>query len=105
MPLVGQTIQINKTTVIAEMLVIDTDRSIGGQEGQGFVREADEVGGSDNEPTFPAKLAVRLFGADPAIDHVFVMSNAVSVRRPSGWSNEATEVVTGVVGEFLRFYR
>ncbi len=96
----GQTIQINKTNVIDPVLVIDTDRSIAGQDGEGFSgKEAARHG-----ETFPARLALRLFESDPAIDHVFVMSNTISVRRLPSWTADATEQVTGIVADFFRFY-
>ena len=97
----GQTIEINKTDVIDHVLVIDTDRSLAGQDGEAF----SGVETARLRVTFPAQLAVRLFEADPAVDHVFVMSNTVSVRRPTGWDDASVDVASRTVSEFFRFYR
>jgi hypothetical protein len=97
----GQTIEIRNTTQIEHVLVIDTDRSIAGQDGESFIG----VEAARQATTFPAALAVRLFESDPAIDHVFVMSNTVSVRRPTGWPDQAVTAVNDVVMEFFRYYR
>lgn len=97
----GQTIEINKTDVVDHVLVIDTDRSLAGQDGERFAGvETARLG-----TTFPAQLAVRLFEADGSVDHVFVMSNTVSVRRPTGWNDQAIETASRTVSEFFRFYR
>lgn len=96
----GQTIQINKTTVIDRVLVIDTDRSLAGQDGESYSgKEAARL-----HDTFPAKLAVELFEADSAVDHVFVMSNTVSVRRLPSWTGETIEGASRTVADFFRFY-
>jgi hypothetical protein len=97
---VGQTIQINKTAVIDEVLVVDTDRSLTGQDGEAFSgRES-----ARSQSTVPARLAVHLFDSDPAIDHVFVMSNTVSVRRLPAWSSPDVDSAVGVIAAFFRFY-
>lgn len=96
----GQTIQINSTAVIDQVLVIDTDRSLAGQDGEAFSgRES-----ARTQPTFPARLAVRLFESDESIDHVFVMSNTVSVRRLPSWSEDDVKRAAQVVADFFRFY-
>jgi hypothetical protein len=96
----GQTIEINGTDVIDHVLVIDTDRSLAGQDGETF----NGVEAARSRTTFPASLAVRLFEADDSVDHVFVMSNLVQVRRPPGWSEAAVAATSNVVSEFFRFY-
>jgi len=97
---VGQTIEILKTTAIDHMLVIETDRNLASQNGESYAG----IDAAGRGTTFPAKLATRLFEADAGIDHVFVMSNTVSVRRPRGWDDVHVEVTRRVVGEFYRFY-
>lgn len=97
----GQTIQINRTVQVGEVLVLDTDRSLAGQDGEAF--SSPEQAAADD--TFPARLAGTLFAADPQLDHVFVMSNTVTVRRPAGWDEQAIAAVTELVAEFFRFYR
>jgi hypothetical protein len=39
------------------------------------------------------------------IDHVYVMSNAVSMRRPVGWDSESTTSAENVISGFFRFYK
>lgn len=96
----GQTIDILDTTVIGDVLVVDTDRSLAGQDGEAFSRPEQVA----DDGTFPARLANRLFQDDPAIDHVFVMSNTVTIRRPGGWDDERVDGTAGVVSRFFRFY-
>lgn len=94
----GQTIDILDTTVIGDALVVDTDRSLAGQDGEGFSRD------TAGDATFPARLAGRLFEADPGVDHVFVMSNTVTIRRSGGWDAAAEDAARSVVSRFFRFY-
>jgi hypothetical protein len=96
----GQTIEILKTTVIGQVLVIDTDRTLAGQDGEAYT----DAGAAGSSTSFPARLALLLLESDPGIDHVFVMSNAVSARRPEGWTPEQAEGAAGIVSEFFRFY-
>jgi hypothetical protein len=96
----GQTIEINRTTVIDKVLMIDTDRTLAGQDGEAY----GGVEAARRSETFPGRLAVRIFETDPDIDHVFVMSNQVSLRRFAGWSDDQTAAIAGVVAEFFRVY-
>lgn len=96
----GQTIEILRTTVIEQVLVIDTDRSLAGQDGDTYADPAEARAAG----TFPAQLAARLFESDDAVDHVFVMSNTVSVRRSGGWTEEQVDQAAGIVAAFFRFY-
>lgn len=95
----GQTIVINRTHRIGDVLLIDTDRSITGQEGEAYT-----PGYTTQSSTFPARLSERLFEADPNIDRVHVMSNAVSIKRSGGWTDEAARSINDVVTGFFRFY-
>ncbi len=96
----GQTIEITKTAVVGTVLLFDTDRSLAGQDGCGF----DGADAARDAAGFPAVLAVRLFEGDPGIDHVFVMSNTVTVRRPQGWDADAADRAAGIISDFFRFY-
>jgi len=93
----GQTVEINETVEMGEILVIDTDRSFTGQDGQVITPE---------RPGFavPGLLAEELFGLGLGIDHVFVLQNVVTLRRPGGWDDDATRRAVGVTGSFLRHY-
>ena len=52
----------------------------------------------------PGNLAERLFDLGLGIDHVYVLQNAVTVRRPGGWDEASRAAVTAVVEGFLLFY-
>lgn len=93
----GQTIEINKTTTIGDMLIVDTDRSLTGQTGNSFVRDGDHG-------DFDGQLAARLFEADPAIDHVHVLSNTATIRRSGGWDDGAIATASELITRFFRFY-
>lgn len=95
----GQTIEISGSRRIGDVLVIDTDRSLAGQDGEAYT-----PGYTTTSPTFPARLAERLFEADPDIDRVHVMSNAVTISRADGWTSEAESAVAQIVSHFFRFY-
>jgi hypothetical protein len=95
---VGQTIEV-ATETLGEIALFSTDRSITGQDGAGFTRDEDVV-----RPTFPAQLAARLFAADPQIDHVYVASNQVVVRRRVAWTEETAGAAAAVIAEFFRYY-
>ncbi len=96
----GQTIEINKAKTVGEVLVIDSDRSIAGQDGVSYVSAI----GASRSTGIPAVLATRLFEADPEIDHVFVMSNTVSIRRRRPWNEESVSAATRVVSRLFNFY-
>jgi len=96
----GQTIEIKKVTPVGRVLVVDTDRSITGQDGESFTGK--QTAGQVD--TFPAQLAVRLFEADPEVDYVYVMSNTVSIRRRTDWDDDSMTASSEVVSEFFRIY-
>jgi hypothetical protein len=77
----GQSITVESKQWDA-VCVFTTDRSITGQDGAGFdsAEAAEDAGG------FPGNLASRLFATDKEIDHVYVASNDVVVRRTTSWS-------------------
>ncbi|MGQ0849343.1 MAG: hypothetical protein ACT4OP_09540 [Actinomycetota bacterium] len=96
----GQTIEILDSVHIGDMLMLGTDRSFSGQDGESFsppIRVHDQN-------TFPAQLAARLFDAGLGLDHVYVMSNTISLRRPEGWDGASREAATETVARFFRFY-
>lgn len=93
----GQDVEIRNTATVGEVLVIDTDRSFTGQDGQAIGPELRGQG-------VPLELARRLFGLEVGIDHVFVLQNAVTVRRPGGWDAGTADAVTETTHSFLRFY-
>lgn len=93
----GQDVEIRKTATIGEILLIDTDRSFTGQDGHAIGPDLDGDG-------VPVLLARKLFDLDLGIDHMYVLQNTVSVRRPGGWNEAAAKAVTETTNSFLRFY-
>lgn len=96
----GQLIDVTGTTTFDDVVVFDTDRGITGQDGSGFGSAAEAAAASG----FAARLADRLFDAVPGIDHVWVASSQVVVRRPGGWPDETTVAAADVVRRFFVFY-
>jgi hypothetical protein len=94
----GQTIEISQARRVGDVLVVTTDRTLGGQEGEALTRD------TPSTATFPGRLAARLFEADPAIEHVGVQSNVVSIRRAGGWDEAAAAVAEDVIARFFRYY-
>lgn len=93
----GQNVEIKETVTMGDVLIVDTDRSFTGQDGQVMTPEAGGEG-------VPAMLATRLFDLDLDIDHVFVLQNTVTVRRSGGWDEDSAGAVTDVTNTFLRYY-
>ncbi len=93
----GQNVEIKDTVTMGEILIVDTDRSFTGQDGQVITPESGGHG-------VPGVLADRLFDLDVGIDHVFVLQNTVTVRRTGGWDDDSAGSVTGATHSFLRFY-
>lgn len=82
---------------MGEVLILDTDRSFTGQDGHVITPGSEATG-------VPGLLASRLFELDLGIDHVFVLQNAVTVRRSAGWDESSTGAVSDVTRSFLRYY-
>lgn len=93
----GQTVRINDVTVVGDVLIVDTDRSFTGQDGETVTPGSPGRG-------VPSMLAAELFDLGLGIDHVFVQQNAVTVRRPGGWDADAEGLVAGATSSFLLFY-
>lgn len=93
----GQTVEIRDTVELGDVFLIDTDRSLTGQDGQKITRE-------DPGDSVPARLAAELFDLDPDIDYLFVLQNTISVRRRGGWDTEASDRVKQAMARFLRHY-
>lgn len=93
----GQSVEIRNTVTMGDVLMLDTDRSFTGQDGQAIGQDLDGEG-------VPGVLAQRLFGLGLGIDHVWVLQNTVTVRRPGGWDEDTATAVTETTHSFLRFY-
>lgn len=96
----GQPISIAGTTVDGPMAAFHTDRGITGQDGVSF-SSLEHATAADS---FPGDLASRLFTADEAVDHVFVASNQVVVRRSGGWDDASLDAAAAIVTAFFVFY-
>lgn len=96
----GQTITVD-SSVVGEVAVFDTNRSLTGQDGGEFA-SADDAAGADG---FDAQLAARLFASDEAVQAVYVLSNALTVQRAGGWDDAALAKASTVIREFFVFYR
>jgi hypothetical protein len=97
---VGQRIAIDRTREVGDSIIVSTNRSLTGTDGEGFDSPAAAADGT----TFPAKLAVELFQVDDAIRRVFVHQNVVVVTRDGGWAGEARNASGKVIEEFFLFY-
>jgi hypothetical protein len=97
---VGQIIEIDEAVVMGEVLAVSTDRSLTGQDGETYERAVLV----DEASTFPARLARQLFESAPDINHIYVMSNTLSIRRRGGWDDSSIDKVRQVIASFFRFY-
>lgn len=95
----GQQIEIKSSVVLGNMLVIDTNRSLAGQNGEAYASLDEAVG-----PTLPAELAGSLFSALGYIDHVFTASNSVSVRSTDAWNEADVATVNATVRNFFTYW-
>jgi hypothetical protein len=93
----GQAVVVNQVREAGEVLLIDTDRSFTGQDGMAMSPD-------DPGQAVPGILARRLFDLGIGIDHVYVLQNTVTVKRPRGWDDGSKEAVVSVVESFLLFY-
>ncbi|HWL49208.1 MAG TPA: hypothetical protein VNT92_04970 [Acidimicrobiia bacterium] len=93
----GQTVIVNDMNELGDVLLLDTDRSFTGQDGIAMA-PAHRGGG------VPGVLADELFDLGLGVDHVYVLQNTVTMRRPGGWDEESKASVASVVEGFLRFY-
>jgi hypothetical protein len=96
----GQTIEIWDADVVGDVMMVSTDRSLTGQDGESY-QPGDAIGPDGN---FPAQLAARLFASDAAVDHIYVMSNVLSVRRRGGWDDTSEAAAKSVITAFFNFY-
>ncbi|CAN5747823.1 ferredoxin--NADP reductase [soil metagenome] len=92
----GQTIQV-QSTQIGDVALFDTDRSLTGQDSHSF------AGPSDGDDP-PALLSNRLFDSDPAMRHVHVLSNTVSIERDGGWDQASVAAASSVISNLFVFY-
>lgn len=93
----GQTVVIRDSVTIGDVLLISTDRSFTGQDGQSITPDS-------KGDAVPGLLADQLFGLDLGIDHIYVQQNTISLRRHGGWDPELVEQALEVTSSFLQHY-
>lgn len=96
----GQSITVESKQWDA-VCVFTTDRSITGQDGAGY----DSLAAAEARGGFPGTLAARLFTVDEKIDHVYVASNDVVVRRETPWAIEDVATATTTIEDLFLHYR
>jgi hypothetical protein len=96
----GQRIEVDPT-VLDGVMLLDTNRSITGQEGTVYASAAD----AESDSTFGGRLAVRLFEADREVENVFIASNQVVIRRARAWDAGSAEAISKIVEDLFVFYR
>ena len=79
----GQTVIIRDHVAVGDVLVVTTDRSFTGQDGQSMT--PDSPGSA-----VPGLLAESLFDLDIGIDHLYVLQNTVTIRRSRPWDERST---------------
>ena len=93
----GQTVIIRDHVAVGDVLLVTTDRSFTGQDGQSMT--PDTPGSA-----VPGMLAESLFDLDIGIDHVYVLQNTVTIRRSRPWDEAAQAESLDVISAFLRHY-
>lgn len=93
----GQTVVIRDSVTIGDVLLISTDRSFTGQDGQSITPDS-------KGDAVPGLLADELLSLDLGIDHIYVQQNTISLRRPGGWVPESVEKALEVTASFLQHY-
>ena len=93
----GQSIEVT-AAALGDTALFSLDRSLTGQDGEIF---AGPPAPTDDPP---AVLARQLFEADASINHVYVLSNSVSVAREGGWDDESLGHATEVISNLFIYY-
>ena len=96
----GKPIEISGATVVDDVLLLDTDRSITGQDGVGY----DSADAAAEDDSFPGRLASKIFEAIDGVTHVFVASNQTVIGRAGGWDDATRTVASDLVSGFFVFY-
>jgi ferredoxin--NADP+ reductase len=89
----GQRITVSAVP-IGDVALFDLDRSLTGQDGMTFY-------GPSLGSTPPDSLARRLWESDDQLESVHVLSNSVSVRRSSDWTDEDVETVSEIIANLF----
>lgn len=96
----GQRIEIDDARVVDDSLIVSTNRSLTGTDGEGYNTVAD----TDGVDTFAAKAAAELLSSDEELARVYVASNVLVVHRTGGWDDASTASTQKLIEEFFLFY-
>lgn len=96
----GQRIEIESSTVVDDSVIVTTNRSLTGADGEGYSSSEHASDGS----TFGAKLATDLFESDGGINRVYVASNVVVIQRVRQWKPKAIASASDVIKDFFLYY-
>ena len=96
----GQSIVIQSIETVDDSIIVTMNRSLTSQVGEGYDSQAD----ADAGESFGAVLAARLFQADGSIERVYVASNTVVVKLPSGTDDAALTSLSTVIENLFLFY-
>jgi hypothetical protein len=96
----GQRIEIDSMTVIENTVVVSTNRSFTGTDGEGF--ESSEVAAESG--SIAGKLAAELFEADGALTRVYIDQNSLIASSTAGWDEAKLAAVSSVIEDFFLFY-
>lgn len=96
----GQRIEIDGARVVDDSVIVSTNRSLTGTDGEGYDAAAD----TEDVDTFGAKVAAELFASDNSLARVFVESNVVVLTRTGGWDDTAVASARTVIEDFFLFY-
>ncbi len=87
-------------SLLGDVALFDTDRSLSGQEGETF----SDPESAKQSGTFPGKVAASLLAGISAIESIYVFSNTISVKRSGGWTVDRLEEAAGIVRNSLIHY-
>lgn len=97
----GQLIEIDDARVVDTTMIVSTNRSLTGTDGEGY-NAAEDAADVD---TFGAMAAAELFASDGDLSRVYVESNVLVITRSAGWDDGATASAQKVIEDFFLFYR
>ena len=96
----GQRIEIESSTVVDDSVIVTTNRSLTGADGEGYFSSEQ----ASEESTFGAKLATDLFESDGGISRVYIASNVVVIQRVRKWKPKAVDGAASVIQDFFLYY-
>ena len=97
---VGQRIEIDGTRLVDDSLIVSTNRSLTGVNGEGY----ESLESTAGVKSFGAKAANAVLTSDSAIARVYVDSNVLVITRDGGWDDDAVASVSKVIEDFFLFY-